>query len=231
MTLNLCKAVDWNESRVKGQWGAMTEARQESLTPREMLDLARATIEIEAAAVARVADQIDETLVAAVEAVEGTTGKVLITGSGTSSQVARRMAHLLSVSGTPAMFIHSMDALHGTVGAVQEDDLLIALSKTGESDEVVALARLVAGARVQVIGVGENRESSLAEVSDIFVLLHTAEGADPENTLAMGSTLVTAAWGDALARVIMARSGWRLEESLERHPAGGVGKLAREAQT
>ncbi len=194
---------------------------------RDLLAVAREAIRAEAQAVARVEDQLDESFIDAVNVVLETTGKVLVTGSGTSSHVARRMAHLFAVSGTPAMFIHSMDALHGTVGAVQEGDTLIALSKTGESKEVVDLCGLSKARGAKIIGVGENPESALAHISDVFACVTTGLGGDPEGTIAMGSTLVVGVWGDALARVLMQINGWELEDSLEIHPAGGVGIQAR----
>lgn len=206
----------------------MTGTPSNQLSNEQMLSIAREAVTLEANAVSQVADQITETLPQAVRLIESARGKVLTTGSGTSSQIARRMAHLLSVSGTPALFIHSMDALHGTVGAVQSGDVLIAISKTGESDEVIRLSKMARQMGVSVIGISEREGSSMAETSDIFVHLNTTEGADPGNTLAMGSTLVTAVWGDALARVLMARSGWETKDSLRIHPAGGVGKIARE---
>ncbi|MFT0762967.1 SIS domain-containing protein [Actinomyces sp. F1_1611] len=198
-----------------------------TLTNEQMGEVARAAIVAEAAAVARVADVVTDTLPEVVDRVLATAGKVLTTGSGTSSQIARRLAHLLSVSGTPALFIHSMDALHGTVGAVQPGDLLVAISKTGESDEVLGLCRMVQQLGVAVIGLGEDASSTLAQISEVFVCLEPVEGADPGHTLAMGSTLAAGVWGDALTRVLMEVKEWELGDSLARHPAGGVGKAAR----
>lgn len=192
------------------------------------VQIGRDAIQAEAQAVAAVAGQLDDTFSAAINIVLRTKGKVLSTGSGTSSHIARRLAHLLAVSGTPAMFIHAMDALHGTVGAVQKGDSLIALSKTGESREVVDLCRLSKARGAKVIGVGEVASSSLARISDVFAHISTAPGGDPEGTIAMGSTLVMGVWGDALARVLMKINGWKLEDSLEIHPAGGVGLKARQ---
>ena len=192
-----------------------------------MIDSARRAVNAEAKALKQLEDQIDGTLVDVVRIIESAQGKVLVTGSGTSSHVARRMAHLLSVTGTPSMFIHSMDALHGTVGAVQAGDVLVALSKTGESKEVVDLCRLARSRGASIVGIGERSESALANACDIFVCLSTAQGADPGETIAMGSTLVAAAWGDALTRALMDLHDWNLQESLEIHPAGGVGELVR----
>ena len=101
-----------------------------------MLDAARKTIHDEAAAVAAVADQLDASFLDVLEQLLACTGKVFITGSGTSGTIARRMAHLLSVCGTPAAFLHPMDALHGTMGVLAPGDILITISKGGESAEI-----------------------------------------------------------------------------------------------
>lgn len=198
---------------------------QSHYSDAKLLEIARIAAGVEVDAVAQVLDQIGESFVEVVRMVRATAGKVLVTGSGTSSHVARRMAHLLAVSGTPALFIHPMDALHGTMGAIQPNDLLIALSKTGESEEVVTLCSLVRKRGSVVVGMGEAPESSLAHVSDVFVTLVTAGGADAGGTIAFGSTLVAALWGDALVRTLMVLNGWELSDTLAIHPAGGVGKM------
>ncbi|WP_115728163.1 KpsF/GutQ family sugar-phosphate isomerase [Actinomyces culturomici] len=197
----------------------------------ELLVIARRGASIEANAVAEVEQQIDESLVEAARLIDSSAGKVIVVGSGTSGTIGRRLAHLLSVSGTPGLYVHPMDALHGTMGAIESDDVVIALSKGGESDEINQLCRLLDAQGCVIIGIGENPESTLAGLSRLYIHLHTIDQADPENTLAMGSTLVTAVWGDALARVLMHMHGWRVEQSLRIHPAGAVGKHAGEARS
>lgn len=203
----------------------------EKYESEELLDVARRGAIVEAEAVAGVEKQIDESLCETAAIIEASTGKVIVIGSGTSGTIGRRMAHLLSVSGTPSVYIHPMDALHGTMGAIEPEDVVIALSKGGESEEINQLCRLLLDEGCRVIGVGESPRSSLASLSTLYVHLHTVDGADPENTLAMGSTLVTAVWGDALARVLMHIHGWQVEQSLKIHPAGAVGKHAAEAHS
>lgn len=188
------------------------------------METARRAAQLEIDALSSAVEQIIGGIEDAAELVLATPGKVLVTGSGTSSHVARRLAHLLSVTGTPAMFLHSMDALHGTVGAVQSRDVLIAISKTGRSREVVELSALVRSRGCKVIGISEEPDSLLAHESDVFVELSTVKGADAEETIAFGSTLVAALWGDALARALMEAKGWELQSSLDIHPAGGVGE-------
>ena len=192
-----------------------------------LLDIARAAVDMEGRAVLEVSNQIDDTMLETIAMIERSEGKVFVTGAGTSGTIAHRFAHLLSVSGTPAVYLHAMDALHGSMGAIEPDDVIITISKGGESDEVNQLCQLLKEKGVGVIGIGEHPESTFAGLVDVFVRLHSIDGADPYNKLAMGSTLVAEAWGDALARALMVVHGWDEESSLKLHPAGAVGKFAK----
>jgi arabinose-5-phosphate isomerase len=189
------------------------------------LEAARELVRREGRGVTEVADQLDDTFVAAVDLVGGCTGKVFVTGSGTSGAVARRMAHLLSVCGTPAVFLPGMDALHGTMGAVVHGDLLVTISRGGESDELNDLSRRVQQRGVPVIALTATPTSTLAQVADLTVVVDAGPEVDPGGVIAMGSTLAVAAWGDALAAVLMQRRGYGWDEVLFTHPAGAVGKL------
>lgn len=193
-------------------------------TEARMLDAARTTIRDEAAAVAAVADQLDESFLVVLEQLLACTGKVFIAGSGTSGTIARRMAHLLSVCGTPAAFLHPMDALHGTMGVLAEGDILVTLSKGGESTEINDLIELAHRRGVRVIAITSNADSTMAQCADTVVTLHNRDGADPGDVIAMGSTLVTAVWGDALAVLLMRQRGYTWHQMLETHPGGAVGK-------
>ncbi len=189
------------------------------------LEAARELVRREGRGVTEVADQLDDTFVAAVDLVGGCTGKVFVTGSGTSGAVARRMAHLLSVCGTPAVFLPGMDALHGTMGAVVHGDLLVTISRGGESDELNDLSRRVQQRGVPVIALTATPTSTLAQVADLTVVVDAGPEVDPGGVIAMGSTLAVAAWGDALAAVLMQRRGYGWDEVLFTHPAGAVGKI------
>ncbi len=193
----------------------------------DVIEYAKRQIELECQAIEAVADRLDRSFVDTISLIRGIRGKVLVTGSGTSSFIARRMAHLLSVSGTPSLFIHPMDALHGTMGAVQSSDVLIAISKGGGSDEVNDFVLAARRVGCKVVGVTENESGGLARESDVVVHLSTPKDSDPGNILAMGSTLAAAVWGDALVRTIMRLENWDLNSSLDLHPAGAVGKMAQ----
>ncbi|GCD20195.1 hypothetical protein CTKZ_17570 [Cellulomonas algicola] len=189
------------------------------------LQTARDIVRREGQGVADVADQLDESFVAAVELVGRVTGKVFVTGSGTSGAVARRMAHLLSVCGTPAVFLPGMDALHGTMGAVVSGDLLITISRGGESDELNDLSRRVQQRGVPVIALTASPTSTLGTLADLTAVIDAGPEVDPGGVIAMGSTLATAAWGDALAAVLMQIRGYGWEQVLFTHPAGAVGRI------
>lgn len=198
----------------------MTDTQAEA-----MLDAARDAVRSEAAGVLAVADQLDESFVRVADLLTATTGKVFVVGSGTSGAIARRMAHLLAVSGTPSVFVHPMDALHGTMGAFAKGDVLIAISRGGETAEINELMVLAQKRGLPVVALTAEPDSTLGRGADITVVLRTSEGADPGGVIAMGSTLVTAVWGDALAYVLMRRSGYGWDQVLETHPAGAVGRL------
>lgn len=195
----------------------MTEAEQTLAAAREL-------VRREGGGVAAVADQIDGTFLSAVDLVAACAGKVFVTGSGTSGAVARRMAHLLSVCGTPSVFLSGMDALHGTMGAVAPGDLLVTISRGGESDELNDLSERVRARGVPVIALTAVRDSRLGRLADLTVVIDPGPEVDPGGVIAMGSTLATAVWGDALAAVLMRRRGYGWDEVLFTHPAGAVGK-------
>ncbi|MFV0405219.1 MAG: SIS domain-containing protein [Propioniciclava sp.] len=190
-----------------------------------MLAAAREVVRAEADAVAEVANQLDDTFVEVADLLAQVAGKVFVVGSGTSGAMARRMAHLFSVSGTPSVFVHPMDALHGTSGAFRDSDALICISRGGETAELNQLSALAQKRGMPVIALTAEPESTLGKMADITVVNSTAEGADPGGVIAMGSTLVTAVWGDAMATVLMRRSGYGWDQVLETHPAGAVGLI------
>ena len=189
------------------------------------LDAARDAVRREAAGVLAVVDQLDETFLKAVDLLAECTGKVFVVGSGTSGAIARRMAHLLSVSGTPSVFVHPMDALHGTMGAFAAGDILIGISRGGETAEINDLMVLAQKRGLPVVALTAEPNSTFGTGADLTVVLTTEGGGDPGGVIAMGSTLVTAVWGDALAYVLMRRKKYGWEQVLETHPAGAVGKI------
>lgn len=180
-------------------------------------------VRAESAAVRQVAGQINDTMLEMAAHLLNQAGKTLIAGVGTSGAVARRMAHLLAVSGTPALFIHPTDALHGALGAVTGGDTVIAISKGGRSTELNEFATRARTRGAYVVAITADNASPLAGLADLTVHLVSPVEADPGGVIAMGSTLAVSAWGDALAVVLMRMRGYAWSDVLFTHPAGAVG--------
>jgi len=194
------------------------------MTNQEILSLARDTIRLESEAVASIASQLDENFVAAAQAMLECKGHVLVAGSGTSRSVGERLAHLLSCCGTPALFIHPGDSQHGLAGALRAEDVLIALSKGGETVEVNYLAGVAKQRGTRLIALTEKPQSTLGKMSDICLNVVAPEGVDPYGMIATGSSLVNSAYGDVLCVVLLKLRGYTLAEFSKTHPGGAVGK-------
>jgi arabinose-5-phosphate isomerase len=139
------------------------------------------------------------------------------------------MSHLLSVAGSPSLFLHPTEGLHGGLGAITPDDLLIAISKGGQSGELNEFTRRAKQRGAGVIVLTSDGASPLAKLGDLTVVIETVEGSDPAGIIAMGSTLAASAWGDALALVTMQMRGYEWDEVLFTHPGGAVGQRAASA--
>lgn len=202
----------------------MTTTTGPSENAARILGTARGAVERSAAALAALPAQLGDDFVELVHTLLSLKGKVITTGSGTSGIVAERMAHLLAVSGTPAFYLPCTDALHGGMGAIDENDFVIAISKGGRSTEVVDLVTRLGERGVRVAAVTEKPDSPFARAAERVVRLTTTpRDADPGGLIAMGSTLVVGAWGDALATTLMALRGHSWDEVVDIHPAGYVG--------
>jgi arabinose-5-phosphate isomerase len=196
-----------------------------SASTAQLIGAAQEFLGREAEALANLPKQIDESFARAVTAILGLTGKVVTTGSGTSGIMAERLAHLLAVSGTPAFYLPCLDALHGGMGAITPADLVIALSKGGESAELVELVGRLRERAVPVFAVTERPGSSFGKsAADVVTVRTEPADADAGGLIAMGSTLVAGAWGDALVFVLMALRGHSWEEVMDVHPGGIVGQ-------
>lgn len=194
---------------------------------QELLRAAATFIEQEGAAITRVASQVDESLLIVADLIRDAGGKVIVTGSGTSGTIARRMAHLLSVTGTPALYQNPGDGLHGSLGVATSGDVVITISKGGESTELVDFVKRTKERGAKGVVITAVPESSLAMAADAVVVLDS-DKADPGGIIAMGSTLATAAWGDALAMLLKNEGGYTWEMVLHSHPGGAVGKNSDE---
>jgi len=195
-----------------------------SMDDTELAELAGDVLSRELRALSALVGSVETGVVGVAHRVVATTGKVVTTGSGTSGIMAERLAHLLSVCGTPAVYLPAMDALHGGMGAVTPSDLVLAISKTGRSSELTSLVERFVRRGVDVVALTENAASPFALAATTVVALPTTPAeADPGDMIAMASTLAVGAWGDALSVITMAMRGHTVQDVVDSHPAGGVG--------
>jgi D-arabinose 5-phosphate isomerase GutQ len=202
---------------------ARTETSNQAVS-EDLLTAGRNRIFDEAEVLRLVGDSLDDSFVAAVRLIRMAQGKVVTVGVGTSGPVARRMAHLLSTSGTPSLFLHPGDALHGGLGAITAVDVVLAISKGGGSAELNEFIRLAKTRGAALLVLTARAESPLARAADVAVVLPQTPDSDPGGIIAMGSSLAAAAWGDALAIVLMQISGYSWDQVIDAHPSGAVGQ-------
>lgn len=195
----------------------------------QWLDRAKQVIRAEAAAVEATADGIDETLVRSARLLVHCRGKILVTGSGTSGALASRAAHVFSVCGTPAFYLPPDDGLHGGLGVLQPDDLVLALSRGGGSAELNEFCRRAKSLCAGVIAITADRQSELAKLADHVIHLALTPDADLGSIVASGSSLATGAITDALAEICRTARGYSWDKLLFTHPSGAVGRNAEES--
>ena len=195
----------------------------------QLLQSARQVIVTESAAVLSAAESLDQSFVEVVQVLLACSGKLLITGSGTSGTIARRAAHLFSVGGTPAFYLSPADGLHGGLGVLRKNDVVIAISKGGASEELNQFCRRAGELSAAVIVLTGAAESELAQLADHVLQLRLPADADLGSVVATGSSLASAALLDALVEVTRAARGYTWSEFFFTHPSGAVGKHAEQA--
>jgi arabinose-5-phosphate isomerase len=185
---------------------------------------ARRVIEIEAEAVRSLLDGLDDGFDAAVTAMKATSGRVVVTGIGKSGIVAQKIAATLASTGTAAFFLHPTEAIHGDLGMIQKGDVVLALSYSGETEEVVALVPHVKRRGATLVALCGRSGSPLAKSADILVTCRIREEACPLNLAPTASTTAQLAMGDALAMALSVEKGFQPEDFAALHPVGKLGK-------
>lgn len=188
------------------------------------LGLARQVLQTEADAIVGLIDRLDERFERAVTLLADCQGRVIVTGMGKSGIISRKLAATLASTGTPAFFLHPAEAVHGDLGVVQGDDIVLALSHSGETSEILRLLETIRRVGAKVICLTGAPRSSLAETADIALDCSVTSEACPMNLVPTASTTATLALGDALAMTLLERKGFRREDFVTLHPGGGLGK-------
>ncbi len=181
-------------------------------------------LEIEAAAVAGLTAQLDDGFDRAVELVKNTSGRVVCTGMGKSGIIMKKLAATLSSTGTPALFLHPAEAIHGDLGMIRDGDVVIAASFSGTTEELLRLVEVIRRLGVRLIAMTGNAESPLARHADIHLRTEIDHEACPLNLAPTASTSATLALGDALAMAVLEARGFTPEDFAMLHPGGQLGK-------
>ena len=189
------------------------------------LAAAGAALETEISALNTFAQSLQANLTPALEIVIECKGSVVVTGLGKSGLVGAKIAATFSSTGTPSFFLHAADALHGDSGALNPADVVIAISNSGETAEVIAIARMAKSWNNKVIAITKNTSSSLAKTADATISIACEREADPLNLAPTTSTTLTIAAGDALASALMAHRGFTSEKFGKFHPGGTLGQV------
>ncbi|AUM00766.1 arabinose-5-phosphate isomerase [Rhodocyclaceae bacterium] len=202
----------------------MPEARSSHSTTQNAAALAKRVLLIEARAVAALADRVGDAFERAVAMILQRSGRVIVTGIGKSGHIARKLAATLASTGTPAYFVHAAEAAHGDLGMITAEDVVIALSNSGASEELLTIVPLVKRRGARLISMTGNPASPLAREADIHLDAAVAEEACPLNLAPTASTTAALALGDALAVALLDARGFGAEDFARSHPGGALGR-------
>lgn len=186
--------------------------------------LARKVLQTEAAAILALVDRIDGQFEQAIRLLLDCRGRVILTGMGKSGIICRKIAATLASTGTPAFFLHPAEAIHGDLGVIQRDDVVVALSYSGETDELLRLLETIRRLGAHLIAMTGNLSSTLGQAADIALDCRVSEEACPLNLVPTASTTAALALGDALAMTLLVAKGFREEDFANLHPGGKLGK-------
>lgn len=194
-------------------------------TPKEnILKLAKEVLEIESSAILKLTDRLDDFFVEAVEILYSCKGRVIVTGMGKSGLIGKKIASTFSSTGTPAFFLHPAESTHGDSGLLTRDDVVLAISNSGETSELLQILPIIKRFDLKLIALTGRNSSTLAQKSDVSLDISVEKEACPLGLAPTASTTVTLAMGDALAICLLEKRGFTPEDFLIFHPSGSLGK-------
>ena len=195
-----------------------------NLSDDELVSLARKVLDIESRAVSSLAGRLGEDFAKACRLCHATPGRVVVTGMGKSGHVSSKIAATLASTGTPAFFMHPAEASHGDLGMITANDTLLAVSYSGETEEVLTIIPVVKRMGARLVSITGKPGSTLAREADVHLDVHVDEEACPLNLAPTASTTATLAMGDALAVALLEHRGFTAEDFARSHPSGSLGK-------
>lgn len=189
-----------------------------------IISIAKSTLEIEISELEKLKNRLDEDFVRAVEIIHSAQGKLIVVGIGKSAHVGNKIVATLNSTGTPSQFLHASEAIHGDLGVIQKQDVVLCISQSGNSPEIVNLVPYLKDYSSALIGMTGNKNSKLAEFSDIILNTHVDLEACPNKLAPTSSTTLQMALGDALAVSLMEINDFRANDFAKFHPGGSLGK-------
>jgi len=202
----------------------MSKNKKPILRKSDFVSIAREVLRIEAKAVKSLIPRVTQDFVRVVDLILSSSGRVIITGMGKPGIIAQKISATLSSTGTPSLFLHPAEAIHGDLGRVKCDDVIIALSNSGETDEIVKLIPIIKKIGASLIGIVGSKNSTLAKNSDLILDVGVKKEACPLGLAPTASTTAMLAMGDALSITLLKAKGFRVEDFAFYHPGGTLGK-------
>jgi arabinose-5-phosphate isomerase len=190
-------------------------------TLHEIRQIALETINTEALAVKQLLDQVDDNFARSVEAILNSKGRLIVTGIGKSAVIGLKIVATLNSTGTPAIFMHAADAIHGDLGIIQKDDIILCISNSGNTPEIKVLIKLYGNTLIGLVG---NKDSYLAHQANLNIMATVEKEACPNNLAPTSSTTAQMVMGDALAVSLLECRGFTTEDFAKYHPGGALGK-------
>ena len=190
----------------------------------DYIDVANRVLDIESAAIEDLKGGLNQSFVDACEACRNCKGKIIVMGLGKSGHIADKMAATFASTGTPAFFIHPSEAIHGDLGMIDKEDVVLILSYSGETEEIVSLIPIIKNMGITIIALTGNKKSKLSKEATINLNVEVKEEACPMNLAPTASTTAALAMGDAIAVALLEKKGFTKEDFAKSHPGGYLGK-------
>lgn len=224
LNLHLIKGIKNNLQLQKLKKYLILIIKSEILKNSEIIQLAKTAIEVEILEMESLKNRIDDTFSKAVETINGATGKLIVVGIGKSAHVGNKIVATLNSTGTPSQFLHAAEAIHGDLGVIQKQDVVLCISNSGNSPEIVNLLPFLKEYASALIGMTGNLKSKLAEFSDLVLDSSVKVEACPNKLAPTSSTTIQMAIGDALAVCLMELKNFKEQDFAKFHPGGSLGK-------
>jgi len=190
----------------------------------DYIDVANRVLDIESAAIKNLKGTLNKSFVEACEACENCKGKIIVMGLGKSGHIADKIAATFASTGTPAFFIHPSEAIHGDLGMIDKEDVVLILSNSGETEEIVSLIPMIKKMGITIIALTGNKKSKLSNEASVHVYVEVKEEACPMNLAPTASTTAALAMGDAIAVALLEKKGFTKEDFAKSHPGGSLGR-------